>query len=234
MFPVKAQRKLTITPYVTYTLIGINVAFFIWELTLGANLSRTFREIALIPCQVGLNFDTLLNATRTLFLHATWVHLIGNMIFLIVFGPHLEQFFGRAWFAGFYFLAGYAANLAHLATQLNQCAVPFMGGDIPVVGASGAIFGLMGGFLLLFPATRVQMMVFFYRMPVGLVDVRAFLMLIYLFVVDLIDGIGSLGAETATTGGVAVWAHVGGFVAGLVFTFLFTAFIKPLPKYDEG
>ncbi len=233
MLPIKAQRTLTITPVITYFLIGINVAVFVWELTLGTNLARTFQEIALVPCQVGFNLETLLDSTRTMFLHGSWMHLLGNMVFLIVFGPHLEQFLGRGWFMGFYFVAGYAANALHVLTQANQCALPLLGGNIPMVGASGAIYGLLGGFLLMFPSTRIQMLAFFYRFPIGLLDVRAFMMLVYLFVIDLIDGIGSLGADTVSTGGVAVWAHIGGFLTGLIFAFLFTAFVKPLPRLEE-
>ena len=168
-----------------------------------------------------------------MFLHGSVVHLAGNMLFLLVFGPHLEQFMGRVWYALFYFVVGYAANAAHILTHLNQCSIPMMGGDVPVVGASGAVFGLLGAFLLLYPSTRIQMLVFFYRMPVGLVDVRAFMMLLLMFAVDLIDSIGSLGAPTVTTSGVAVWAHVGGFLTGAVFAFLFTAFVRPLPSLDE-
>jgi membrane associated rhomboid family serine protease len=233
MFPIRARRKLSITPTVTYVLIAINVLVFVWELTRGAGLGRTFHSIALIPCQAGFNLETLVDATRTIFLHGSWVHLIGNMLFLLVFGPHVEQFMGRKWYVAFFLITGYAANIAHTLTHLGQCAVPLAGGNLPVVGASGAVFGLMGGFLLLFPGTRIQMMIFFYRMPVGMVDVRAFMMLIYMFVIDLIDGLGKLGTPTAGTQGIAVWAHVGGFLVGALFVFFFTAFVKPLPTYDE-
>lgn len=233
MFPIRAQRKLHITPVVTYALIALNVLIFLWELSLGSGLGSAFRGLALIPCDAGLNLETLLDSTRTLFLHASWVHVIGNMLFLLVFGPHLEQFMGRLWFAGLYFVVGYAGNFAHWITHANQCTVPMLGGNVPVVGASGAVFGLLGAFMLLFPATRIQMMVFFLRMPVGLQDVPAFMMLLYMFAIDLIDGITSLGANTVTTSGVAVWAHVGGFLMGMAFAFFFTAFVKPLPPLER-
>lgn len=234
MLPVRAQRALTITPVITYLLMGINIVVFVWELTLSGNLSRTFQEIALVPCQASFNLETLLDSTRTMFLHGSWIHLLGNMVFLVVFGPHLEQFLGRRWFLGFYFTAGYAANALHVLTHANQCAIPMWGGNLPMIGASGAIYGLLGGFMLLFPSTRIQMVAFFYRFPIGLLDVRAFVMLLYMILVDLIDSIGSLGANTINTGGVAVWAHIGGFLAGLLFSFLFTAFVKPLPRLDDG
>ncbi|MBN1965964.1 MAG: rhomboid family intramembrane serine protease [Anaerolineae bacterium] len=234
MFPIRAKRKLAITPYATYILIAINVLVFVWELSLGTGLSGTFRDIALVPCQVGVDLNTILDSFRTMFLHASWVHLIGNMLFLLVFGPHLEQFMGQAWFVAFYLVAGQAANFAHTLSNLGQCAVPGIGGYVPVVGASGAVFGLLGGFLLLYPATRIQMMALFLRLPVGFVDVRAFVMLVYMFLFDFIDALTSLGADTVTTRGVAVWAHVGGFAAGLLLAFLFTAFVRPLPTLDEG
>lgn len=236
MFPIKAQRKLTITPVVTYGLIAVNVLVFFWETAQGPYLATVFRDWALVPCQTGLTLETLLDATRTMFLHSNWIHLVGNMLVLLVFGPHLEQFMGRLPYLGFYFLGGYAASLAHVITTANQCAIPFLGGNIPTVGASGAIFAVLGGFLLLFPATRIQYMAFFYRLPVGFVNLRAFYILLYMVIVDLIDGLGRLGPETVTTGGVAVWAHVGGFVAGLVMAFFYTALVRPLPplEFDEA
>jgi membrane associated rhomboid family serine protease len=225
VFPLKALRASQTTPYFTYLLIGLNVAVFLWQLTLSSTeLGRTYYTMALVPCEVTSNFfsiNTLLGSLRSMFLHGGWIHLIGNMVFLLIFGPHLEDFLGRAKYLVFYLLAGFAAGLLHTVFNWNVC--------IPSIGASGAIFGLLGGFFLLYPGTRIRSLVLFFRVPVGLVDVQAFYMLFYFFAFDLVNGLLSLGADNAATGGVAIWAHVGGFIAGLLMAFVATLFKRPPP-----
>ncbi|MBN1286700.1 MAG: rhomboid family intramembrane serine protease [Anaerolineae bacterium] len=227
MFPIKVLRDTERIPYVTYAIIVINVLVFLWELSLGMQLGQTFNDLAVVPCTIGGDpiVDTILDFARSMFLHGSWVHLIGNMAFLLVFGPHIESFMGRKWFLLFYLLAGYAASFAHALLNSWSCA--------PTVGASGAISGILGSYLLLYPTTRIRSVVLLYRIPVGTAELHAFYMLLYIFLLDLIDGIGQLAADSFTIGGVAVWAHVGGFVTGAAFTFLFTAFVKPLPKWDS-
>jgi membrane associated rhomboid family serine protease len=211
----------------TYLLLGLNVAVFLWQLTLSpVELGRAYYTMALVPCEVTGNFfsiNTLLGSLRSMFLHGGWIHLIGNMVFLLIFGPHLEEFLGRAKYLVFYLLAGFAAGMLHTVFNWNVC--------IPSIGASGAIFGLLGGFFLLYPGTRIRSLVLFFRVPVGMVDVQAFYMLFTFFLFDLVNGLLSLGADNAATGGVAIWAHVGGFIAGLVMAFVATLF-KPPPPLD--
>lgn len=225
MFPLKTLRKPAATPYVTYTLIALNVMVFFWELTLSrAELSVQFMTMALVPCEVSRSLfsaETLLDSVRAMFLHGGWLHLTGNMVFLYIFGPNLEDYLGKSRYLLFYLIAGILAGLVHTAFNWNVC--------VPTIGASGAIYGLMGGFLLLYPATRVRTVAFFFRVPVGTVDVQAFYMLAYYFVFDLINGIMSLGVDNAATGGVAVWAHVGGFLAGFLMAFVAMMFRPPPP-----
>ena len=227
MFPLKTLRKVEKTPIITYTLIAINALVFFWELSLSqSELSLRFQAMAIVPCEMHKNYlsvETLLDSLRTMFLHGGWLHIIGNMLFLYLFGPHIEDYLGRSRFLGFYLIAGFMAGLLHTAVNWNSC--------VPAIGASGAIYGILGGFFLVYPATRVRTVAFFYRVPVGLVDVQAFYMLFYYFTLDFINGLTALGVDNTGTGGVAVWAHVGGFLAGVLLTFIMTIF-KPPPPVD--
>lgn len=227
MFPLGTTRKPTSTPYVTFGLILANVLVFLWQTTLsGAELTQLYLQSAFVPCQASqglLTPETYLSAFRTMFLHGGWVHLVGNMMFLYIFGPNVEDYFGKGRFLLFYLAVGYAASFTHMLFNWNVC--------IPTIGASGAIYGIMGAFFLLYPATRIRSVAFFWRIPVGVATVQAFYMLLYFFVIDLINGIGFLAAETATRGGVAFWAHVGGFAAGLLIAFVAVIF-KPAPAVD--
>jgi membrane associated rhomboid family serine protease len=227
VFPLKTLRRSASTPYVTYSLIALNALVFLWQLTLTpGELGRVFYTMALVPCEATrdpLAVETALDMLRTMFLHGGWVHLIANMVFLSVFGPNIEDYLGKARYLAFYLLAGFVASITHTVINWNVC--------IPTIGASGAIYGLLGAFFLLYPATRVRTVAFFYRIPVGLVDVQAFYMLLYYFVIDFFNGIASLGVDNAATGGVAVWAHIGGFLAGLLMAFIMMLF-KPPPPVD--
>lgn len=225
MFPLKTLRKPEVTPWVTYGIILVNVLVFFWELT-QPNLGQQFFALAVVPCEMTRNLfspETVLDTVRSMFLHGGWVHLIGNMVFLFMFGPNVEAYMGRVRYLFFYFATGFAASFLHTAINWNVC--------IPSIGASGAIYGVMGAFVLLYPATRVRTVAFFFRVPVGTVDVQAFYMLFYFFVIDLVNGLGTLGAETTQTTGVAFWAHVGGFVMGLLLAFVFMLF-RPPPEVD--
>lgn len=225
MFPLKTLRKPETTPYVTYGLILINILVFGWELTLSrAELGQQFFALAVVPCEMSRNLlspETLLDSVRTMFLHAGWVHLVSNMVFLYMFGPNVEAYMGKAKYLFFYFAAGFAANFLHLAFNWNVC--------IPSIGASGAISGVMGAFVLLYPATRIRTLAFFFRVPIGTADVQAFYLLFTFFVIDLFNGLASLGVTTTESSGIAVWAHVGGFVMGLFLAFVFMLFRPPPP-----
>jgi len=225
MFPLGTSRQAENTPWITYGLIVVNVLVFFWELTLSSSeLGQQFYALAVVPCQMTRNFftvDTVFDTVRSMFLHGGWVHLIGNMLFLYIFGPLVEDYLGKFRYLFFYLVAGFVASFLHAAINWNVC--------VPSIGASGAIYGVMGGFVLLYPSTRIRTVAFFFRVPIGTVNVQAFYMLFYFFAVDLINGLMRLGPDTIQTTGVAFWAHVGGFLAGLILAFCFTLFRDPPP-----
>ncbi|NWF69450.1 MAG: rhomboid family intramembrane serine protease [Chloroflexi bacterium] len=226
MFPINAIRRMQSTPYVTYLLLLVNTLVFIWELTLPPQaLYRAFYTLSVVPCEVGMIPITELaqDGLRSMFLHGGWLHLGGNMAFLIIFGGHVEEYYGSKRFLLFYLAAGLGSAALHALFNAGQC--------VPVVGASGAIFGVMAAFMLLYPGTRIRMLTLFRGIPLGFMKLPALTLVGYYFVVNVLDGIAALnGAETALSG-VAVWGHVGGFLTGLLLTFVATAFKAP-PKVD--
>ena len=163
-----------------------------------------------MACIVDNNAINILTPLIAIFLHGSWTHLLGNMLFLWVFGRNIEDRMGHGRYLTFYLICGVAAALAQV---VSAPASP-----VPTVGASGAISGVMGAFLVLYPNVRVKMFFF-----IILADVRAWLVLIYWFLLQLFEGLATAGTmRNEFSGGVAVWAHVGGFVAGIVLIRLFT------------
>jgi membrane associated rhomboid family serine protease len=164
----------------------------------------------------------VLDAVRSMFFHGGWAHLIGNMVFLWLFGSQVEGYFGRKTFLFFYFAAGFAASLVHWLFNSGWC--------VPAIGASGAISGVLAAFFLLYPGVKVKTYIIFFRFIGATFDIPALYLLGYWFIVQMIAGIASLG-ENAVGGGIAFWAHIGGFVAGLVLTFVALMF-KPAPRVE--
>jgi membrane associated rhomboid family serine protease len=193
------------TPVVTYLLIALNVLFFVVELSGG---DAFMMKWAFVPSRFlanpGAEFLTLFTS---MFMHAGWVHLGGNMLYLWIFGDNVEDRFGPVGYLIFYLLCGLAATAAQLAFSVHS--------TIPNLGASGAIAGVLGAYLIMFPQGRVSVL-----QGQRVVPVPALIMIGLWFVLQLFSGIGSI-ANTADTGGVAFMAHIGGFVAGVVLTFLF-------------
>lgn len=202
MFPIRDHNPSERTPYVTWALIALNVAVFLSYA--GALNSReilvVYGAFAMIPERVseGQQLHTVLTS---MFLHGGWLHLLGNMLFLWIFGDNIEDELGHLGFLVFYLGTGVAAALAHLAAD------PLSG--VPTVGASGAIAGVMGGYLLLFPRARVDVL-FIFIIIFRIIPVPAFLMLGLWFLLQIFNGV----AVDTTLGGVAYWAHAGGFAAG--------------------
>lgn len=206
-FPIRDHNPSERTPYVTYLLMALNIGIFLsYWLTLQSDqrLFLFYRDWALIPAFVtaGEMPHTLITS---IFLHGGWMHLAGNMLFLWIFGDNLEDTFGHWQFLLFYLACGVAAGLCHILADPSS--------PIPTVGASGAIAGVMGGYLFLFPKARIDILfiiIVFFRV----FSVPAWVMLGVWFGLQLFTGIG---ADTSA-GGVAYWAHIGGFVVGLLLT----------------
>lgn len=231
MFPYHDENETQRTPYVTMALIAVNA--IMWLLVQGAGdtlaLARSVCELGLIPGELtgslppGAQFPMgegivcltdpgrqTTNLLTSMFLHGGWMHLLGNMWFLWLFGNNIEDSMTRPRFVAFYLLTGMAAALAQTFANPNS--------EVPMVGASGAISGVMGAYLVLFPRVRVYTMV-----PLGFfmhtMALPAWVMLIYWAFLQFAGGVTSVVAEQ--TGGVAFWAHLGGFIAGLVLIKVF-------------
>lgn len=219
MIPLRDENPTEITPYLTYLFIAINVG--VWLVVQGAGemeaLQASVMRYGTIPCQItgecparGLTWESILTS---MFMHGSWEHLLGNMLFLWVFGNNIEDSMGHLRFIAFYLVCGAAAALTHIFLAPAS--------TIPTVGASGAISGIMGAYILLYPTVRVR--TFF--PPFFLFDLRAFVVLGYWFLIQLMMGLVVLGPEAGEQGGIAFWAHIGGFVAGLLL-------VKPFEKVE--
>jgi membrane associated rhomboid family serine protease len=232
MFPYHDENETQRTPYVTLVLIAINVVVWIFVQGAGATLplARSICELGLIPGELtgtlaaGSRFalgDGLVcltdpgrqvqNVLTSMFLHGSWMHLLGNMWFLWLFGNNIEDSMTRPRFIAFYLLCGLGAALAQVFAEPSS--------RIPMVGASGAISGVMGAYLVLFPRVRV-----FTLLPLGFyitsIALPAWAMLVYWAFLQFFGGVTSIVAAQEG-GGVAFWAHLGGFLAGVVLVKLF-------------
>jgi len=206
MFPIgdgdSARRTI---PLVTYALIALNVLFFFVELSGG---DAFIGKWAFVPRRFLANpAGDFLTLFTSMFMHAGWVHLGGNMLYLWIFGDNVEDRFGHGKFIIFYLICGLAATFAQLAFSL--------GSNVPNLGASGAIAGVLGSYILLFPQQQVRVL-----MGRSVIPVSALIVIGGWIVLQFFSGFASI-ANTADTGGVAYMAHIGGFIAGFVLTFLF-------------
>jgi hypothetical protein len=210
MFPLRDENPSLTVPVVTRALIAINVVVFLYELTLGAGLNGFVAAFALVPRSFELALHGLepLSAAAiplfsSLFLHGGWTHLIGNMWYLWIFGDNIEDRLGHVWFALFYLAGGVFAGLIHVFTNA--------GSNLPTVGASGAIAAVLGAYAAAFPRARViTLLPLFPVFPV--VPVPALFLLGFWFLMQFASGTLALGA--GMSGGVAWWAHIGGFGFG--------------------
>jgi membrane associated rhomboid family serine protease len=230
MFPVRDDNPQILVPFATYGIICLNIAAWIFLQGLGAepSLSGSVCRFGLIPgellqllpvgSRLPLGPDTVCvladssawhTTLTSMFMHGSWMHIIGNMWFLWIFGDNVEDAMGHAKFFVFYLLCGLAAAAAQVIADPAS--------SIPMVGASGAIGGVMGAYVLLYPRVHVHML-FILVIYVTTFAVPAFLMLGYWFLIQLLSGVATYGTQG---GGVAFWAHIGGFVAGGILVFLF-------------
>ncbi len=198
MFPLRDSQPSENRPYVTFALILLNALVFFHQLSLSDfELTEFFLTHGTVPANFA--WPSLFTA---IFLHGSWMHLIGNMWFLWVFGDNIEDILGHGNYALFYLACGLAGGVGHVA--LNPASA------VPAVGASGAISGIMGAYLLKFPQSRITTLVFFFLT----VEIPAIFMIGYWFVTQIFSGVGSLAAAQSQQGGTAWFAHIGGFLAG--------------------
>ena len=208
MFPIGDDDSSRRTvPVVTYVLIVLNVLFFFLELSSGDPFIERWSVVPRrLLANPGGDFPTIFTS---MFMHAGWLHLGGNMLYLWIFGDNVEDRFGHIKFLIFYLLCGIAATLAQLAFSA--------GSGVPNLGASGAIAGVLGAYIVLFPREQVKVL-----MGRSVIPMPALVVIGLWIVLQFVSGIGSV-TQAAQTGGVAYMAHIGGFLAGVVLTFLLRA-----------
>jgi membrane associated rhomboid family serine protease len=203
MFPLRDDRPTYTAPIVTTLLIVACAFVFLFELTLDEYSRNYFMTLyGVVPAH--LRLETLVTS---MFLHGGWSHIVGNMLFLWAFGKSLEDAMGHTKFLGFYFTCGVIAGIVHVVFNFNS--------RIPTVGASGAIAGVMGAYLVKFPRARIHTLVFIFVF-LTTVDIPAAFILIYWFFFQLFSGYGSIAHTQLTEPGVAVFAHIGGFISGMI------------------
>lgn len=222
MIPLKDKNPTHRVPVVNIALIVANTAIFLYEVSLGPRIEQFFLTFGVVPSDIVESFTSgrfRIGAVSpfftSMFLHGGWLHLAGNMLYLWVFGDNVEDKLGHGRYLVFYVVCGLAASLLHVFIAPSS--------SMPTVGASGAISGILGAYLLMFPRARVVTVIpIFFFLQVA--ELPALVVLGFWFVMQFFSGLISLGYETGGMGGVAWWAHVGGFVAGLIL-------ILPFRKY---
>ncbi len=214
MIPLRDSQPSYSTPFVTMGLIAVNVLIFLYEISLDPfSANHLISAYAVIP-------DRLqpLSLVTSMFFHGGWLHLIGNMWFLWIFGDNVEDVLGHAKYLLFYLLCGVAAGLIHVAFN--------PGSRLPTIGASGAIAGVMGAYMVKFPRARIVTLIFIFVF-ITTIEIPAVLVLVFWFVLQLFSGVGSIAYSSASAGGVAWFAHVGGFLAGIALIHL----LRTRPRY---
>jgi membrane associated rhomboid family serine protease len=213
MIPLKDDNPTRTFPIINYALIAINVAVFFYQVNLPPPAYKAFvLANATVPMRIPeflagyLGFQMAFYPMFTsMFLHGGLMHLLGNMLFLYVFGDNVEDYFGHLGYLIFFLFCGVTSGFVHVLFNWSS--------SLPAMGASGAISGVMGAYAVLYPRANVLMLFFVFLLPIPAIFVLG-----YWFVLQFLEGIGRLGA--ANTGGVAFWAHIGGFVIGLVIAWI--------------
>ncbi len=225
MIPLKDDIPSRTFPIVNITLIILNIFFFLVEVSLGDRLNLLFGNFGVVPAKFFASYyiagdrivyigaaERIIPLFTSMFLHGGWFHLLGNMLYLWIFGDNVEDRMGHLRYLVFYLLCGLIASLTHILFNPSS--------TIPSVGASGAIAGVLGAYMLSYPTARVVVLIvlFFY---IDFVALPALIVLGFWFIMQFFSGVLSLGVQNASTGGVAWWAHIGGFVAGMALLFIF-------------
>jgi membrane associated rhomboid family serine protease len=218
MIPLRDSIRSSTFPIVNISIIVLNAVVFFYELSLGPQLDALFQNYALIPAKF---FNLLENNPAnvagmvvpffsSIFLHGGWMHFIGNMWFLWIFGDNVEDSMGRGRYIIFYLLAGLGASIVHALFNADS--------NLPTVGASGAISGIMGAYMILYPRGKVLTLIPFFILFT--VNIRALVFILIWIGIQIVQGVVSLGLP-GHVGGVAWWAHIGGFVIGALLIFFF-------------
>ena len=214
MLPLADHNPRRTTPFVNVLLIVVNVLMFFWELSLGAAIQPALQNLAFVPATFWSSAPLVPSVVAmfvSMFLHGGWLHLGGNMLFLWVFGDNIEDRLGHGRYLLFYLACGVAATLAHAAMNPTS--------SVPSIGASGAIAGVLGAYLLLFPRQRITTLIPIFIF-ITIREIPAIVLLGFWFVLQIFVGTVSLGGSIHEQGGVAYFAHIGGFLTGMVLVVL--------------
>src|SRR5215813_13584281 len=229
MIPLRDAAPAHSFPAATVLLIALNVLAFLYELSLGRMLDVFIMHYGAVPLRFILagqmeqvsTVERFLPLFTSMFLHGGWLHLGGNMLYLWIFGDNVEDRLGHIRFPLFYLMCGLAAALTQIYIHPTS--------KIPMVGASGAVAGVLGAYLVFFPHSRVLALIpilFFFQ----IVELPAFLFLVFLFLIQSLNASISITAAPYSTGGVAWWAHIGGFLSGVALVYLFPKRKRPLVR----
>ncbi len=209
MLPIKDENPSYRRPWVNYTLITINILVFFYELSLGRELNRFIFRYGVIPVEI-IHGRGWLTIFTSMFLHGGWMHIFGNMLYLWIFGDNVEDSIGHFKYLIFYLISGVAAALTQVLVNPTS--------HIPLIGASGAISGVLGAYFVLYPRARVLTLIpdpFTLGLFLRIVRIPAFFVLGFWFIIQFMYGLASL-PYMGRTGGVAFFAHIGGFVFGMI------------------
>ncbi len=227
MLPLRDMNPTRRLPIVTYGLIAVNVIIFLIQLTMPeSQLQQTFINQAVVPASASAHpfaLETILDVIRSMFFHGGWEHILGNMLYLWLFGDNVEDRLGAILYLVIYFAGGFVAAFAQVIIAPTS--------TIPLIGASGAIAAVLGSYIVMFPGVKVQGII-----PIGRISTMqswpAWIVLGMWFALQLFSGFGSLGTNADYGGGVAFFAHIGGFVFGALITLVFMR-IVPQPPVEE-
>ena len=203
MLPLTDHLPARRTPLINYVIIAANVAIFLWELSLGPELQQALYQVAFVPRRFNL-----VSIFVSMFLHGGFLHIGSNMLYLWIFGDNIEDRLGHGRYLFFYLVCGFGATLTHFFFN--------PGSNVPTIGASGAIAGVLGAYLVLYPKQRVSTLIPIFVFII-IREIPAIFLLGFWFVLQLFAGVGSLGvSEAQMSGGVAYFAHIGGFILGMI------------------
>jgi len=232
MFPVGDSVRSRTFPYVNLAIIIANFLVFFYELSLGNQVNSFLADWGIVPRLITDYFDhpgdypyrVIFTPITAMFIHGGWFHILGNMLFLWVFGDNVEDVIGHVSYLFFYFLAGIAAATAQIWVDTNSA--------VPMVGASGAIAGVLGAYVVLYPRATIATVIFpfvFWILPIP-----AFVLIGLWFLLQLLSGAAAIGTAVGASEGVAWWAHIGGFLAGLLLVWAFRGSRRPARRAGRG